>query len=337
MKKALFALISFGLGIVLFFWLLNEIGWQKIKSVFLSFSGLEGGIILSLAILGAVLGTLRWREILKSKGYDFSLRELFGNYLASFAITYLAPMILLGGEIFRGYSLNSKEKNSASLEKGMAASFIDAIFEYVFEWGAAFLGLVAFFLTAGLSLGNSQAIAFIILVLAGGGTLGYFLFKGKSLIKILFGVDEQNQVRKIEREVFSFFRIKNRFFQKATLFSFSKAFLRFFQYWILVEFLGKSICLPAAVSVWGISVLLMAPPISADLGTHDLGAAILFSKLGIGREVGAVFASIIRGTNLILAISGIAFLIKTGIVVLQRKFSEKINKIFLNNNSNHEK
>lgn len=329
MKKIFFSLISLFLGITLFFWLLNEIGWQEIKDTFLGFSGIEGGFLLFLGFLCTFLGTLRWREILKSTGHHFSLKELYGHYLASWSITYLAPVVIFGGEIFRGYVLNSKRENSTSLEKGMAASFIDGILEYAFEWLALFLGLASFFLTVGFPLKGSQILIFVILFFLTGSFFYYFFVKKKSFLKIFFKVSERNQGRRIEKETLSFFKIKNRAFQKALLLSFSKTVVRFFQYWILVEFLGKSISSFAAISILGISILSMAPPISADLGTHDLGSALLFEKLGLGQETGLVFASIVRGINLVLALFGIVFLIKTGFDTLQQKLLKQINRVAL--------
>jgi len=345
MKRFLFSLASLFLGITLFFWLLNEIGWQEIRVTLFRLSGIEGIFLFSLVILWTVLGTLRWREILKSKGYYFSLKELYGYYLASFAISYLAPIVFLGGEIFKGYVSNSKplrsstsngskEENPSKLEKGLAAGFIDGIFGRAFNWIACLLGLAVFFLIGDFSFKNPKILILPILLFLGLGVLSYFVLKKKSLIRIFFRVDEKNQARLIEKEVLSFFKIENRFFQRAFLLSSFETLLRFFQYWILIGFLGESISFFSAVSVLGISILAMAPPISADFGTHDLGSAILFSKLGFGREIGIVFASIVRGMNLILAIFGILFLIKFGFGVFQRKLFEGVNKIFLINQKN---
>ena len=71
----------------------------------------------------------------------------------------------------------------------------------------------------------------------------------------------------------------------------------------------------------------MTPPISADLGSHDLGSIILFEKLGMGQEMGVVFASIIRSINLALSLAGIFFLIKAGVGIFKHKAIEVIDKI----------
>lgn len=337
MRKIFFSLISLLLGILLFFWLLSRAEWQEAKNTFLRLSGMEVGLLLLLAILGTLLGAARWRQILKSKGCYFSLRELYGLYLASFAITYLAPIIVFGGEIFRGYVLNSRMKDSTPFKTGMAASFIDGIFEYAFGWLALLLGIASLLFTVGLPIKNLQISFFLIFLFLCGGLLGYFIFKKKSLLRIFFNVDEKNTARSIEKEVFTFFKIRNITFQKALLFSFFKTTLRFFQYQILLEFLGRPTSFLSSLSVLGVSVLSMALPISADLGTHDLGSAILFKRLGIGWEAGIVFATIVRGINLFLSIVGIFFLIKAGTDLLRRTLLKKISKISFFNNFNKKK
>lgn len=336
MKKFIFSLISLFLGIVLFFWLWNEIGWQEIRNTFLHLSGFEIIFLIFLSFLGIFLGTIRWKEILKSKGHQFSLKELCGHYLAGFAITYLAPVVVLGGPIFRGYVLNSRQKNSFALERGIAVSFIDEIFEYIFAWLMIFLAITLLFLFIGLPFKSSQLGILIALLVLIGAIFYYFLIKKKSLIKLLFRVKEQNHGLKIEKEILAFFEIKNKFFQRALFLSIAKVLVRFFQYWILLDFLGRPISFIFGLMVLGISTLSMAPPISADFGTHDLGSAILFEKIGIGRGAGIAFASLVRGLNLIVAISGIGFLVKIGFDALQHNLLKKIRENSLINNFSNE-
>jgi uncharacterized protein (TIRG00374 family) len=337
MKKIIFSLVSFVLGVVLFFWVLNQTEWQEIKITLTQLSVIESMFLLFLGALGILLGTLRWREILKNKEREFSLRELYGSNLASFAITYLAPAVVFGRELFKGYVLGSQKKDSASFEKGMAASFIDGIFEFLFEWLAIFSGIASFFLIAGFSFHYLLLLVFIVFLFAIIVFLGHFILRKKSILKILFNIDENHMARAVEKEILIFFKTKNRTFKRVLLISFLKSMLRLLQYWILIAFLGTPISLLSALSVFGISILSMAPPVSADLGTHDLGSAILFQKLGMGGEKGVVFASIVRGINLVLSLAGIFFLLRTGLGMLRRKLFNIIDRIVVLSNSNNQK
>ena len=329
MKKLIFSILSLLLGLILFFWLFNQIGWHGIKQTFSQLSGVGGIIAFILAVFYTLFGALRWREILKNKGFHFSVKELYGSYLASFAITYLAPLIFFGGEVFRGYILNQKKQEKNSLGKGIAASMIDGIFEYASEFLIVVCGIIALFFTIDLKINILYILIGSVVLIILGIIFYYFFIKKKSLIKIFFKTDDNNHGAIIEKEIISFFDFKNHFFQKAALFSFVKIMLRFFQYWILLEFLGESVSLVFAISTLGVSVLSMLLPVSADIGTHDFGLALLFEKMGLGREAGVVFASVIRGINLILSVFGIVFLIKTGIQMFQDKISDKIDKLAL--------
>ena len=267
--------------------------------------------------------------ILAEKGYYFTLKDLFSHYLASFSITYLAPLVIIGGEVFKGYVLNSRKENSTSLEKGLGASFIDGIFEHGSEWIIVALGLFSSFLLVKNPFSFEQLFVIFIVIFLIVGFSWYILFKKKSLIKLFFGVGEENQIRRIEKEILTFFRIKNKFFQKAIVLSFAKIIVRLFQCWVLVQFLGFHISIFTALFILGASTFFMAPPVSADIGTHDFGSAILFYELGMGQEVGLVFASIFRVLNLILSIFGIFFLIRFGFSFLKEKILGIIERISL--------
>jgi len=329
MKTPIFSILSLLLGLILFFWLFNQIGWSGIKQTFSQLSGIEGFIAFILAVFYTIFGALRWKTILQDKGFDFSLKQLYGSYLAGLSITYLAPLIPFGGEVFRASILNQKKQEKNSLEKGMAASIVDSILEYASKFLIVIFGIATLFFTINLKLNILYVwICSVVLAIIG---ITFFLFfvKKKSLIKIFFKTGQDNQGTIIEKEIRLFFNFKNRFFQKAVLFSFTKIILQLFQYWILLDFLGESTSLMFAISVLGVSVLSMLPPVSAGIGTHDFGAALLFEKMGLGREADIVFVSVIRGINLILSIFGIVFLIKIGIQMFQHRIFKKVDKIAL--------
>jgi len=324
MKKLLFSLISLSLGIILLFWLVQKIGWRNIKDTILQLSFWELIFVLFLGFLCLLFGTLRWREILRQKGYQFSIAELYGEYLASFAITYLVPLVFFGNEVFRSQVLTLKRKDALLPEKTLSAAIIDRIFETGFQTTTIFLGVLSLFLITGSLLMSFVVIVFLFFLIL---LFYYFFFFKKSFIGGFLRLDKNNHFRLIEKEIFAFFKIRNRFFQRALLFSFLKTTLNLLQYWILIYFLGSKLSFLEAVSVLGISILSMAPPISADFGSHDWGSALLCSKLGLGMERGVAFASIVRGINLILATLGILFLIKIGFFAFLQKILKKINKL----------
>ncbi|MBL7156289.1 MAG: flippase-like domain-containing protein [Candidatus Pacebacteria bacterium] len=327
MKKLLFSLVLVFVGLALFFSLFSKIGLNAIKQSFVGIFSLKGFTIIFLGFFITFLGTLRWKNILKSKGYVIPLKDLFGHYLAGFAIAYLAPMAIFGREVFKGYIL--KGSNGISYEKGMSASFIDGIFEYISEWIIVLLGLSFFFLRLGF-FSTQPKIIFLTLFIFIGALLifAFIAFRKKSIIKLFLDIDKQNQGLIIEKEVFNFFELKNKTFHIAIIFSIIKIFAKLAQYSLLLILLNESISISTAFSVLGISVLAMAPPISADLGTHDWASVILFDKLGMEPATGAAFASIIRAVNLLISFVGIIFLIKFGFESLKDSLFNKIERLF---------
>lgn len=314
------------MGLTLFFWVFNQVGWEEMEKMLLQISFLKMILVVFLGFLAALIGNLRWKRILRSKGYIIPLRDLLGHYLASFAITYLAPMVAFGGEMFRGYIL--KGQNGISIEKGMAASFIDGIFEYISEWVTVFVGLVFFFLKIGFFSTNLEIVLLTFIVFFGSLAIFIFIaFKKKTIIKLFLNLDEENPSIKIEREIFDFFDFKNKAFMTAVTLSLLKIFIRLTKFGVLISFLGETASFANVFAVLGISVLAMAPPVSADIGTHDFVSVFLFKNLGMNPAAGAVFASIIRGVNLILSFVGLFFLIKFGFESLRDSLFKKVEKL----------
>jgi len=330
----LFSFISSLIGGILFFLMIRLIGWQDIKEAILSFSGLEGLITLFLGFLILVLGTLRWKEILKTQGYDLSFKSLAGPYFSCFSITYLLPMLLFGGDIFRGYIL--KEKNSVPLNRGIASAIIDRILDLTFFLLISFFGLALFFSEAGLLPKNLNLIIFgMFFIIAGFLVLFYFQsFKRKSLIKMFLKINEDGRERIIEKEVIDFFNPKNKVLYKMLGLSLFKNIVVVLYYWVIVFFLGRTVPLFWSLSLFALSWLGMSPPISADLGSHDTVSVFVFKALGLGAGTGAAFAMIVRGVNIVLAVCGIFFLMRLGLDLLKSFFLRKIERIFNNNNHN---
>jgi len=109
-KQALLLIFSFLLGLAIFVWLGGVIGWKEVLNIFSAFTGWQGLVIIGLSFLIAVIGNWRWKEILKESQIEVPFYQLFKIYLGGYAMMYLFPILLWGGEAFRVYGLG-KEKN----------------------------------------------------------------------------------------------------------------------------------------------------------------------------------------------------------------------------------
>jgi len=327
MKKILLFLLSLLIGIGLLVWIAQVVGWQEIKNAFLVFTGWQGLVILFLTVLVALIGTWEWKIILKSRGVDIPFKNLFKLYLAGFSIKYLAPMLIFGKEIFCSYAL--KEKYSIPWSKGMASVIIDRILDFTIEMVFIFLGIISFFLVFDLSFKILGIIFTIFLVLAIGICLFYFkVFKKESIIKFFIKIfiptyQNDNTPLYFENEIFDFFKTKKKYMWGGIFLTFFEKIIKLLKTWLLITFLGKTVGLLPVFSILGFSYLAAMIPIPAVLGVHEGLQSFSFNTFGLGQGTGIVFAMIIRGAELIIALIGIFILFQLSLRALMNALLER--------------
>ena len=330
MKKFLLFLVSLLIGIGLFVWIGKTVGWQEIRNAFLVFTGWQGLVILALTILMALVGNWKWKEILRGENVKISFQELFKPYLAGFSIMFLAPILLLGGEFFRGYVL--KEQKAIPWSKGMASVFIDRIIEWTANLLVIFLGVLFFLYTIGLPPRN-LAIIF-------GGTflffaIGIFLFyfktiKRESMVRFFLRIlnleryNHANSILDIEKEIFDFFKPKKMAMWRGFGLSFLRAAAMYLRAWLLILFLGKTTGGLSALSILGFTYLAAMIPIPTALGSHEAIQTFGFNSLGLGASTATAFTMIIRGAELIVALIGVIILYRLGVGLIRNTLFKKI-------------
>lgn len=332
MKKFIFFFISLLVGSGLLVWVVQFIGWQNIESAFLIFAGWQGLVIVLLTFLIVIFGFLRWKVILKSQGYDLSCRNLAGPYLSGFSLMYLFPMIVFGGEIFKGYVL--KENFSIPWKNSITSVIIDKILEGTFFLITIFAGLIFFLLKIGLPPKNLGIILGGFLFLAT-SIIGFFYFKTfrkESIVKILAKFFDHKkflsvEILEAEREIFSFFKSRPKFLLQASFFATLRIAAAWFRCWILILFLGKSIGVLSVFSILGFYYFAFMVPIPMALGSHELIQTFSFTALGLGAGTAPVFTMILRGAELIFVFIGLAVFFRLGIKILQDVLSRKLENL----------
>jgi len=333
MRKILLLLFSFLVGIGLFIWIGKIVGWEEIKNSFLVFTGWYGVAIFLLTLLIMLISVWRWQEILKGSGSKISIKELFAPYLAGFSVMFLAPILLWGGEIFRGYIL--KKNNSIPWPKGIASVIIDRILEWTTNLVVIFFGVLFFLLIIDfppIKLGIVFGGVFLLFV----GGIGYFylkVFKKESMARTFFNIfglkslSQNNGILDTEREIFDFFKLKKKALWKTFGLSFLRTGAMYARVWLLIIFLGKSVSALSILSVLGFTYMAAMIPIPTALGSHEAIQIFAFNSLGLGASVATAFTMIIRGAELIVALAGAAILFKLGITLLKNTLFENHNEI----------
>ena len=330
MKKFFLFFLSLLIGTGLFFWVLKMVGWPEIKKSFLVFTGWQGLVILALTFLMALVGIWKWQAVLKGMGVKISFGNLWRTYLASFSIRYLAPVVIVGSEIFQGHAL--KEINSVPWEKSMASVIVDRILELTASLVVIFFGISFFLFKIGLPpIKLGLIFAGILSLLTFLITFFYFKsFKKESMAKAvgrIFNNKLDSRPLEIEKEIFSFFKPKKKTMWKGFLLAFLRAGIMWFRVWALVLFLGKSLGAFSALSILGFYCLVSMIPIPADLGSHEAIQAFAFNSLGMGAGTGTAFALITRGAELIFSLFGIIILFRLGLELLKNTLFRKTEKI----------
>ena len=334
-KKLSLFLMSLFVGIGLFIWIGKTVGWQEIKNAFLVFTGWQGIVILGLTLLIMLIGNWKWKEILKGENIKISFKNLLNPYLAGFAIMWLAPILFLGGEVFRAYFL--KKKNFVSWQKGIASVFIDRILEWTTNLFIIFLGILFFLLMAGIPPKNLVIILGGLFLFFTGGISYFYLkiFKRESIIKFLlriFGLrnfSQNSAILDVEKEIFNFFKLKRKSMNKILTLSFLQVGIMYVKAWLLISFLGKDIGFLPVLSILGFYYLATMIPIPASLGIHEAIQTFSFNSLGLGLNTATAFTMIIRGAELIIALVGLIILFRLGVGLIKNALLK--DKYFNNN------
>lgn len=334
MKKALFFLISLLIGIGLLALTANFIGWEEIISAFKFFSFKAGIIILSLTILTNLIRSLRWKTILKSQGYDIPFLRILEYYLSGGAISFFMPMVLFGGEIFRGYDL--KEKYSVPWSKSIASVIIDRISEFTVYIIATVLGIVFFVANADLP-SNKISISIFLFSFAIITLISIFYFKSFKKESILHFFlkklkaetsDSAETAIEVEKEVFHYFKPNKKAMWQGLALSFLVELSLLARSFLVILFLGKNINILLAVSIGAFSSLAVLLPIPAAIGSHEMVQSFVFTALGLGAGTGAAYVLVLRGAEFALALIGLFLFFKFGIQFLESFLLKKIGKLF---------
>ena len=331
-KQKLLLIFSFLLGLAIFIWLGRVIGWGEIGKAFAVFTGWQGLVIVSFSFLIALLGNWRWREILKDSGINISFGQLFKIYLGGYAMMYLFPILVWGGEAFRVYGL-TKEKN-LSWKKTFASVIIERILEWTINILVIFLGL-SFFLYKVYLPPRELVIILGASLLFFVSVITYFYIKAwgkKSIVREIVRnfakkeVSDENGMIAVENDVFNFFQLNNNSFKKGVALSILRALVMQARGWLLILFLGNFIGFFPSLSVLGFTYLSSMIPIPTALGLHEAVQFYAFTSLNMTASMATAFTMILRTAEVIISSVGMAFLIKMGFNLVGGKFFTYENK-----------
>jgi len=330
MKNLFKLLIASGIGLLIFLFVMQIVGWGKINEAIVLFSGAKGLIIVLLTFFIAMISCLNWKLILQSQGFNIPVKELIKLWLAGFSVSYLTPFTVLGGEVLQIYFLN--KKFDISWEKSTASVIVRKILSATFFLLFLATGVLSFCFYGYFPQGT---IIWLVFLAIGGlsGSLLFFYFKILNKESILrwflkfIGVREEKVeshkngkiIFDVEKEIIRFFSLNNKIFWKSFMLAFLRYFLLFFRTGLIIFFLGQGIEALKVLGVYGFTNFALMFPFPAGIGSTEAASAFTFNALGIGAGNGTIYAMTLRAADLFLCLLGVVISIKLGLNLAEKK------------------
>jgi len=317
-KNIIFFLVAIFVSITLIYFVFDRIGSEEIWEAFLSFSlfGVFSGILLTALI--SFLGALRWKFILKDRGYEIPTKKIISPWIAGFGMSYFTPFALFGGEAFRAYILN--KRFSVSWGKAIVSIIIDKILDGSIFFLTIIFGIIFFLFEAFIFPLKLWMIILILFFPIGGISFFYFkAFKGESMVGLIKKPLEKftrgslrKEIISNEKDIFSFFNIKNENMKKSVALSFLKGIVNWLRSLSILWFLGiKTSAVNSFITV-AFTNLAYIFPLPAAIGSHEALQALFFPSLGLLAGSAVAFTLILRAFDTAIGILGIFVILKFG-------------------------
>lgn len=333
MRKLLAFVAFLVLGAFLFWLVMRLVGWQEVWELAHVFWGQKGLLLLALTLFMLLTGVVRWRAILRHQGFQVPFLSLLKQYFGGFALSFFAPMVFFGSELFRSYAL--QEFHGVPLQRGAVSVAAERILETTTYLLVLGVGMV--FLLVSKSVVVPPFLVWVLLgVLVLALALAFFYLKShrkESIVRIFFPrIKGNNGFLEMEQELLRFFTWRNRAFWQGISLSFAKASFALVRTVVLAGFLGKQLAFLPAVAVTGFTFLALLIPIPGQLGSHEALQAAAFAVLGLEGHAGAAFAFLVRAAELAVALAGLVIFVRLGVFLLQRlvlgRFERVLQKLF---------
>lgn len=315
MKRRIFLII----GLLLFFYIAYEAGFETIYESIRSITPTEFLILMILSFFGWILNALKWYSILITYGIRLSFVDLFFARLAGYAIGYLTPTAYLGGIPIRMIIVHCPNKRKC------AASII--IDKAVHFSSTAFLIVVAAIIALLMIPLPQETKTFFILLSVGAMLISFFLFirQRKGLltgivnwlkyigIRINFLDKNRKRIEEIDFHVSDFYRNNKK--TSIVVFVLNCISHLYFavEIFVLLLFLGvggATFLDSFFITVFGTAVTVV--PIPATLGVAETTNVIIFVLLGLGASVGVAVTIIRRVIDLLWTAAGLLIISERG-------------------------
>jgi glycosyltransferase 2 family protein len=322
--------VAFLVGVSLFYFVIKETGVEVVWEATLLFFGLEGLLILFTTLIIVLIGSVRWRCILKSMGEDVPFSRVFRYLIKGFTVDFLTPFSLFGGEMVRVF-LMEKE---VGIKKSASSSLIDKIMDVTAHFSFLLFGTFLFIyyssaIHSALLFYAGTVIALIFFIL--------FLFYKKilqkqSFLKWIFGLlgiskkpllvtENGKTIMEIEEQIIEFFSVRKKDFAKGMALSFLRHLFFITRIFLIIFFITGRAEAGLSIAVYGLVILAMILPLPAALGGMEAILGLGFGVLSIGAFSGVTTAIALRGADLAVCLVGITLFVRLSFSSFYNQFN----------------
>ena len=307
-KKTFPLFLSLLAGLVLFLGTVFKVGLITIIKVFSELSILAIFVLIVISALVCFINVYRWKILLEDEGATVKWKSIIFAWLTGFSMSYLTPIVNLGGEPLRIYVLRCLTK--VSWDKAVASTVIDKAFDLTFNLFFVILGAGFFIFYSDVHLSLKIFVFVFISILIFLTCLFYSrtLRKKNYLLPLVkfFGFSNNEKwvagketVQKTERIIHDFFDLKKSIFWQSFLLTFFRSLLHFARVALIIFFLYNAFSFKNTLIINSSIFLVGSLPIPGAFGSQEISQAYLFSSLNGGAEVGVAFSLISRILDLI--------------------------------------
>lgn len=247
-------------------------------------------IVFSLAIPVILVKSWRWQYLLKMQDVDYSLKNAFTAYLSSGYLGIITPGKI--GEFAKAFYL--KEDEGISIGKAFSSVFTDRLLDLIVLLIVGVTGILCFSLEQDIVLPALLILMSVMAVL--------IIFLNKRLRDKLFHFTKlfpfiRTYKTQIEIYYNNFFNAIDDFKNIKMLIPIAASLLAYFIFYcscyLMVLSLGIQISFSNIIFCISIANIISLIPISiSGIGTRDATLILLFSFLGLNKEVAMSFSII---------------------------------------------
>jgi len=327
-KTIILFFISIFLGIILVVWLFTRVGIEKVVKTLTFISWWQFLIIFFISVINFALYLKKWKIISAPYFHKTSLKKLIIAFLGEQAISFITPIMYIGGEGLKTFLLKDDEE-----KKSFTRTFSLIILDKLADGYALLIffilgGVMSFFFGYfffGLILTFVSIIIIFLLIL--GLKIPEFLI---SILKFFGFKKVVKDEEKIKEEIYVIKDILNfhkKNFNLDVLVSFLALIIRSFQTYLIIFFLGEVVPIFKFYFIKVAIILSGFIPTPGSIGGFEGAIAFIFSLLALPLHTGLALAIIIRVIQIIF--------VSFGILSVLPYLTTKIYPIISNNKRNN--